>query len=511
VRMEGISVVEVCSDGEVRVTPGFCGSLVYGDSNGRIPEESLGFSGVEQAEQAEPVYSRRCSECGVEVWKVGWTRNTVNARLPRSCAHCGVKTVFTREDEVGWKVKRIQEDVMREDEGSALARLATESLRTCNDVVVLRPVKEGGPSTVVVGDVGGTISDTGKGLPSSVEATDDLAAPRLLPFVDENASVGGIRISMVGVRFRKTNGEPIIRLDARLKEDGHWEVEDVLQHSLRQMLRLVEQRLHIITRHSPITEANFEGSSQRDSRLVVKKDERSNSRSALLNSDTQCGISNAPVNPEVMNMEASPLPDAMGSDMNTIVFFDWDDTLMPSSHLKHRGVCGLSSSSMGSMEMRKLSEIEQRVIDLLGHARKYAMVILITNASQQWIEFCLRRLMPKLNDFLALSDIKFISARTQFRHRFPDHPKKWKVECFFAQLKSLPQDRQFNVVVVGDSIEDVSAGHEALKRIRTSKIKAVKLKELPTLDQLKHQLEFISNHLELLVKHPGCVELRIVA
>jgi len=195
----------------------------------------------------------------------------------------------------------------------------------------------------------------------------------------------------------------------------------------------------------------------------------------------------------------------------TVCFFDWDDTLLPSSYLRKSGaVMTNDGRSLNGTLKRKLMDIERLGIDLLQASLQYGAVTLITNSTSAWLNLSLSRFMPRMKVFLEQNQIRFVSARRLFVQQFPDSPTRWKVEAFLQELRHYNEHSSFlNVIVFGDSMSDLFAGHVACRQMKNSNIKVVKLMDWPNLDQLIKELKFLRLNIDALVRHHGSVDVSI--
>ncbi|KAA8497445.1 hypothetical protein FVE85_1174 [Porphyridium purpureum] len=210
------------------------------------------------------------------------------------------------------------------------------------------------------------------------------------------------------------------------------------------------------------------------------------------------------------------LPTAVRSPYSgeTITFFDWDDTLLPSSYLKNAGVVvgnpGADLQQLSGTLKRRLLDIERLAIRLFDEAARFGVVLLITNSTSAWLNLSLTKFMPNLKHYLEMHRIPFVSARRKFVQRFPDSPTRWKVEAFLEEMrKHDDKKRHMNIIVLGDSMSDLFAGHVACRKVPNSDIKVVKLLDYPNLDQLANELKFLLVNMRPLILHRGSVDVSI--
>jgi len=54
-------------------------------------------------------------------------------------------------------------------------------------------------------------------------------------------------------------------------------------------------------------------------------------------------------------------------------------------------------------------------------------IYIVTNATKDWVDSCLREFYPKLNKYIEDESIPIISARDNFSKQAPNNVNKWKV------------------------------------------------------------------------------------
>ncbi|CDW81094.1 UNKNOWN [Stylonychia lemnae] len=144
----------------------------------------------------------------------------------------------------------------------------------------------------------------------------------------------------------------------------------------------------------------------------------------------------------------------------TIIIWDWDDTLMSSTFLSPYQPHILSTSvrkKLPKIVRDQLDHLQELIIKLMQKSVKQGATYIITNAGHGWVE---------LNGF-----------------------KEWKFRTFSALAEKMDKDIITNIVAVGDSQIEIDA---AVK----SYVKTVKLKEQPNLVELTKQVELILSQFE---------------
>lgn len=214
----------------------------------------------------------------------------------------------------------------------------------------------------------------------------------------------------------------------------------------------------------------------------------------------------------VDNGNASPVPRRFASNpADTIIIFDWDDTLLASSYLSSKGYrldAPLQPSGELEQDLRKL---EAMVIQLLTLAMSYGRTVIITNAETGWVQLSAQKFMPAVVPLL--SKIKVMSARSQYETSFPDSPQKWKFHAFSENIsEAFPDSKRRgdrNILSFGDSHVEREAVQTVTKEMQETFTKSVKFVERPSTEQLWRQLELVMNCFKDICNHDGDLDLML--
>lgn len=191
-----------------------------------------------------------------------------------------------------------------------------------------------------------------------------------------------------------------------------------------------------------------------------------------------------------------PLPSAQ-KIANTVIVFDWDDTILPSSWLSQS--CGLSldPAELSPEIASQLAEHEVMVIKLLNFAQQFGQVMIITNAESGWVQFSAQRFLP--NVVPLVSSLKVVSARSTYEKAYPE-PSEWKSRAFQDELHTRFPEGNFegmHVISFGDGeLEREAVMHigRVLEGTPKLHIKSIKLLERPSALQLRKQLELVHEY-----------------
>jgi len=197
---------------------------------------------------------------------------------------------------------------------------------------------------------------------------------------------------------------------------------------------------------------------------------------------------------------------------DTLLIFDWDNTILPTTWLEEQGLC-LDDNSIATEEQREqlrtMAEYARRTLQL---AKTYGKVILVTNAEHGWVELSCKKFMPELYRSLQ-EGIKILSARSTYEQLGVAQPSEWKYLAFAREIDGFYEmfsgDRQKNIISIGDSPHERWALIRVAERLPNSCAKALKFMEKPELGQLLREHELISGCLEDIVRYDGSLDLCI--
>mmetsp|Transcript_39574 Transcript_39574/g.114208 ORF Transcript_39574/g.114208 Transcript_39574/m.114208 type:complete len:262 (+) Transcript_39574:72-857(+) len=196
---------------------------------------------------------------------------------------------------------------------------------------------------------------------------------------------------------------------------------------------------------------------------------------------------------------------------DTIVVFDWDDTILPSTWLQREGLSLDGSSVPGPEQAAQLRALARQAARTLRCAKRLGSVVLVTNAERGWIELSCHKFVPSLAPLL--ESLKIISARSDYEKLGVTSPVEWKCLAFQTECNSFYRcetgDRKRNVISVGDSINERTALFSVTKDMRNCCTKSLKFMEQPDIFQLQRQHELVSRSIPQIISHDGSLDLRV--
>lgn len=177
---------------------------------------------------------------------------------------------------------------------------------------------------------------------------------------------------------------------------------------------------------------------------------------------------------------------------DTLIIFDWDDTLMCSS--------AINANQLIPHQALQLEVLLERV---LVTSMRLGDTCIVTNADELWVQESARRFAPRVLPLLAQMSV--VSARRKYERTLPGDVFAWKRETFrevIAGRKSSPSSQRsgLNLVVLGDSPAEMEAARlSTLGMPHPTLVKTVKFKESPTVDELVEELRLVIQELGAIV------------
>ncbi|KAK2196173.1 HAD-like superfamily [Babesia duncani] len=203
------------------------------------------------------------------------------------------------------------------------------------------------------------------------------------------------------------------------------------------------------------------------------------------------------------------------SEVRDLIIFDYDDTILPTYSLATT-YKSLLNGKISPELAKELDKYSDAVLENLQKAVQVATVIIVTNASTEWLTQSCERYIPRIGSFLMEHKIRIISARNRFGSSLLSQ-KHWKYfifidlieEHFIRQLKTY---EPFTVLSIGDGIEEREACMK-LASIFTNKnwvFKNLKFLSQPTFGCLHQQHILLKRSFQSLIDMKNTVDLCIL-
>lgn len=196
-------------------------------------------------------------------------------------------------------------------------------------------------------------------------------------------------------------------------------------------------------------------------------------------------------------------------EVEALLIFDWDDTLLPTSWLQQRGL-HFGEANLNGEDKNHLARLAESVRSTLRQALQFGEVVIVTNAEQGWVEMTCAEFMPSLVNLL--QEVRVISARTEFE-KMGRAVSDWKHLAFAKEIErfygSKGASHQRNVVSLGDSLHELAALKSVAASVPNCLGKSIKLFDSPSIEQLIEQHGLLGECLLDVVEYNGEVDVEI--
>ena len=182
------------------------------------------------------------------------------------------------------------------------------------------------------------------------------------------------------------------------------------------------------------------------------------------------------------------IPTSKTKTHNSLIIFDWDDTLLCTTFLTPKGYFD-EDIQLNDKDKEKVQKLEISVLNLLEISVAKGDVYIITNAGPGWVEFSAEKFYPNLRK--VLKKIKIISARGFYEKEYPNNSREWKIQTFLNLQKDLNTQLVTNIICCGDSVFEMEAGKILASKFKQAYIKTIKFRESPKPEELNKQLRLV--------------------
>jgi hypothetical protein len=191
----------------------------------------------------------------------------------------------------------------------------------------------------------------------------------------------------------------------------------------------------------------------------------------------------------------------------SIVVLDYDDTLLPSSWLKSQSYGDFTETPSTDM-LAYCEMVAKSVAELINEAKNHAEVIIVTNASNGWVQESCKIYMPSIHELIC--SLKIVSAQHIYRLLTPS-TYLWKRYAFRDHVLEA-FGRDFKEPVSFLSIGDSDSEHLAtlsLPDVISGNIKTKILRFMAMSDPetLIRQQALTKTYLKDMVMSPSCLDL----
>lgn len=180
----------------------------------------------------------------------------------------------------------------------------------------------------------------------------------------------------------------------------------------------------------------------------------------------------------------------------TVIIFDWDDTLLCTSYLNERVNDGYPAPAATERHLRSIAKAAKQLLEMslrLGHT------FIITNAASMWVQYSCAKWIPEL--LPTLEKIRVISARSKHEEEYPNQVAQWKVQAFLDVQRQMDSQIITNLVSLGDSQFEMDATHIMGKEFAVALVKTIKFHQHPCPEALLKQLQLVLPKFERIVEN----------
>lgn len=165
---------------------------------------------------------------------------------------------------------------------------------------------------------------------------------------------------------------------------------------------------------------------------------------------------------------------------NTLIIFDWDDTIFPTNWTINNGL-NINDSSSIDRHITYFQDLDNTVFQLLQKLSQRGKIIIVTNAVASWVYSCCE-LLPKTKKII--NNTKVISARNLYQTKTNDI-QHWKILAFKNEINN--HNSVINVISIGD------AEYEYNALINLDKMKKKDILKLLDLLKIQHMTILLIN------------------
>jgi hypothetical protein len=191
---------------------------------------------------------------------------------------------------------------------------------------------------------------------------------------------------------------------------------------------------------------------------------------------------------------------------NTMIIFDWDDTLLCTSYLTPTGIFN-EEFELSEKDKEKLAKLEDYVVRIINLAVAKGDTYIITNAAPGWVEYSAERFYPQVKEIL--HKVTIVSARGEYEKLYPGDSRQWKIQAFLEMKKNFDSDLVANIICMGDSIIEMEAAHVLASKFSQAFIKTIKFREAPKPEELVKQLSLVAEQFSTIYSSVKNLTIRV--
>lgn len=192
---------------------------------------------------------------------------------------------------------------------------------------------------------------------------------------------------------------------------------------------------------------------------------------------------------------------------STVIIFDWDDTLFPTTWLTSNKL-NIYDINVRQSLLPLFVTLDRVICNVLNRFMLYGEVFIITNALPDWIKISCS-MLPKSS--IILKNINIVSARKLYQYRFPD-TMEWKKHAFKNLIRTY-DDSFLNIISIGDADYEYFALINLYNYGEKKKkfLKPIKLIKNPSLNIIIDQLTILSRCVQSICRSGKHLDLSFVS
>lgn len=199
----------------------------------------------------------------------------------------------------------------------------------------------------------------------------------------------------------------------------------------------------------------------------------------------------------------------------SLIIFDWDDTLFPTSWYSGIKEGRINSPKMIKKNKMLFNELDYLIYNVLTNYMQHGKVVIVTNAADRWVKMVLD-VLPQTAKLL-YKKVEVISARDIYADKFED-VYKWKQMIFqnlFHGYFNNKNQNIHNIISVGDAEYEF----ESLKRLHKLPtfgdnlrfLKNIKFRSRPSQKEVKDQLKILNKSADRIINMKKHMDLHMFA
>ncbi|CBZ51139.1 conserved hypothetical protein [Neospora caninum Liverpool] len=212
---------------------------------------------------------------------------------------------------------------------------------------------------------------------------------------------------------------------------------------------------------------------------------------------------------------SAPVPALPTPPENTLIILDYDDTLLPTNWAAVQNRVGLNDPVPPEL-LPPLAELSELAIQTINTCLSRAMVVIVTNASVEWVNRSGEKFIPQVLRHIQTQGIEIISARDRLQSTGMPQ-RQWKIQVFEEMINDVFGDRmrdgtECTIISIGDGEGEREACLEMCRNLGVNEwlFKSLKLLAQPTCNQLISEHILIQQAFPEILKVPQSLDMAIL-